>query len=81
VTSLSDIPIQGKMLIAAVGPRWCRHREEMIYMCTYSEMRILQLIVSGTLANAGRPERVINKQTSISAFLVNFERTLDNVLN
>jgi hypothetical protein len=26
-------------------------------------MRILQLIVSGTLANAGRPERVINKQT------------------
>jgi hypothetical protein len=61
VTALSDIPIQGKMLIAAVGPRWCRHREEMIYTCTYSEMRILQLIVSGTLANAGRPERVINK--------------------
>jgi hypothetical protein len=30
-------------------------------MCTYSEMRILQLIVSGTLANAGRPERVKNK--------------------
>jgi hypothetical protein len=58
---LSDIPIQGKMLIAAVGPRWCRHCEEMIYTCTYSEMRILQLIVSGTLANAGRPERVINK--------------------
>jgi hypothetical protein len=58
---LSDIPIQGKMLIAAVGPRWCRHREEMIYTCTYSEMRILQLIVSGTLANAGRPERVKNK--------------------
>jgi hypothetical protein len=53
VTALSDIPIQGKMLIAAVGPRWCQHREEMIYMCTYSEMRILQLIVSGTLANAG----------------------------
>jgi hypothetical protein len=25
-------------------------------------MRILQLIVSGTLANAGRPERVKNKQ-------------------
>jgi hypothetical protein len=64
VTALSDIPIQGKMLIAAVGPRWCRHREEMIYMCTYSEMRILQLIVSGTLANAGRLERVINKQTN-----------------
>jgi hypothetical protein len=62
VTALSDIPIQGKMLIAAVGPWWCRHREEMIYTCTYSEMRILQLIVSGTLANAGRPERVINKQ-------------------
>jgi hypothetical protein len=41
--------------------RWCRHREEMIYTCTYSEMRILQLIVSGTLANAGRPERVIHK--------------------
>jgi hypothetical protein len=61
MTALSDIPIQGKMLIAAVGPRWCRHREEMIYTCTYSEMRILQLIVSGTLANAGRPERVINK--------------------
>jgi hypothetical protein len=33
----------------------------MIYMCTYSEMRILQLIVSGTLANAGHPERVKNK--------------------
>jgi hypothetical protein len=33
----------------------------MIYTCKYSEMRILQLIVSGTLANAGRPERVINK--------------------
>jgi hypothetical protein len=32
--------------------------------CTYSEMRILQLIVSGTLANAGRPERVISKQTN-----------------
>jgi hypothetical protein len=63
VTALSDIPLQGKMLIAAVGPRWCRHREEMIYTCTYSEMRILQLIVSGTLANAGRPERVTNKQT------------------
>jgi hypothetical protein len=61
VTALSDIPIQEKMLIAAVGPRWCRHREEMIYTCTYSEMRILQLIVSGTLANAGRPERVKNK--------------------
>jgi hypothetical protein len=61
VTALNDIPTQGKMLIAAVGPRWCRHREEMIYMCTYSEMRILKLIVSGTLANAGRPERVINK--------------------
>jgi hypothetical protein len=58
---LSDIPIQGKMLIAAVGPRWCQHREEMIYTCTYSEMRILQLIVSRTLANAGRPERVKNK--------------------
>jgi hypothetical protein len=57
-----EIPIQGKMLIATVGPRWCRHREEMIYTCTYSDMRILQLIVSGTLANAGRPERVINKQ-------------------
>jgi hypothetical protein len=54
VTALSDIPIQGKMLIAADW--WCRHREEM---------RILQLIVSGTLANAGRPERVINnKQTN-----------------
>jgi hypothetical protein len=52
------------MLIEAVGPRWCRHREEMIYTCTYSEMRILQLIVSGTLANAGRPERVTNKQTN-----------------
>jgi hypothetical protein len=26
-------------------------------------MRVLQLIVSGTLANAGRPERVTNKQT------------------
>jgi hypothetical protein len=64
VTTLSDIPIQGKMLIAAVGPRWCRHREEIIYMCTYSEMRILQLIVSETLANAGFPERVINKQTT-----------------
>jgi hypothetical protein len=63
VTALSDIPIQEKMLIAAVGPWCCRHREEMIYTCTYSEMRILQLIVSGTLANAGRPERVINKQT------------------
>jgi hypothetical protein len=25
-------------------------------------MRILQLIVSGTLANAGRPERVKNKK-------------------
>jgi hypothetical protein len=63
VTALSDIPIQGKMLIAADW--WCRHREEMIYTCTYSEMRILQLIVSGTLANAGRPERVINnKQTN-----------------
>jgi hypothetical protein len=56
VTALSDIPIQGKMLIAAVGRRWCRHRKEMIDTCTYSEMRILQLIVSGTLANAGRPE-------------------------
>jgi hypothetical protein len=64
VTALSDIPIQGKMLIAAFGPRWCQHREEMIYTCTYSEMRILQLTVSGTLANAGRPERVINKQTN-----------------
>jgi hypothetical protein len=64
VTALSDIPIQGKMQIAAVGPWWCRHREEMIYTCTYSEMRILQLIVSGTLANAGRPERVTNKQTT-----------------
>jgi hypothetical protein len=64
VTALSDIPIQEKMLIAAVGPRWCRHREEMIYTCTYLEMRILQLIVSRTLANAGRPERVINKQTN-----------------
>jgi hypothetical protein len=63
VTALSDITIQGKMLIAAVGPRWCRHREEMIYMCTYLEMRILQLIVSGTLANAGRPERVIKKHS------------------
>jgi hypothetical protein len=60
VTALSDIPIQGKMLIAAVGPRWCRHCEEMIYTCTYSEMINLQLIASGTLANAGRPERVIN---------------------
>jgi hypothetical protein len=50
------------MLIAAVGPRWCRHREEMIYTCTYSEMRILQLIISGTLANAGRQERVINNK-------------------
>jgi hypothetical protein len=59
VTALSVF--QGKMLIAAVGPRWCQHREEMIYTCTYSEMRILQLIVFGTLANAGRPERVINK--------------------
>jgi hypothetical protein len=37
----------------------------MIYTCTYSEMRILQLIVSGTLANAGRPERVINKQNKL----------------
>jgi hypothetical protein len=63
VTTLSDIRIQGKMLIAAVGPCWCRHREEMIYTGTYSEMRILQLIVSGTLANAGRPERLINKQS------------------
>jgi hypothetical protein len=35
VTALSDIPIQGKMLIAAVGPRWCRHREEMIYTYVY----------------------------------------------
>jgi hypothetical protein len=35
------------------------HREEMIYTCTYSVMRRLQLIVSETLANAGRPERVI----------------------
>jgi hypothetical protein len=64
VTALSDIPTQGKMLIAAVGPQRgvVSHREEMIYTCTYSEMRILQLIVSGTLANAGRPERVKNKQ-------------------
>jgi hypothetical protein len=64
VTALSDIPIQGKMLIAAVGPRRgvVSHREEMIYMCTCSEkVRILQLIISGTLANAGRPERVKNK--------------------
>jgi hypothetical protein len=68
VTALSDIPIQGKMLIAAVGPRWCRHREEMIYTCTYSEMRILQLIVSGTLANAGRPERLINKHLVWTTF-------------
>jgi hypothetical protein len=52
VTALSDIPIQGKMLIAAVGFGVVSHREEMIYTCTYSEMRILQLIVSGTLANA-----------------------------
>jgi hypothetical protein len=50
------------MLIAAVGPRWCRHREEMIYTCTYSEMINLQLIVSGTLANAGHLELVTNKQ-------------------
>jgi hypothetical protein len=63
VIALSDIPIEGKMLIAAVGPRWCRHREEMISMCTYSGMINLQLIVSGTLANAGHPERVTNKQT------------------
>jgi hypothetical protein len=34
VTALSDIPIQGKMLIAAVGPQWCQHREEMIYTRT-----------------------------------------------
>jgi hypothetical protein len=57
---LSDIPIQGKMLIAAVGPV-ISHREEMIYTCTYSVMRRLQLIVSGTLANAGRPERVLKQ--------------------
>jgi hypothetical protein len=38
----------------------------MIYTCTYSEMRILQLIVSGTLANAGRPERVKNNQNMIA---------------
>jgi hypothetical protein len=45
-----------------LAPGVVSHREEMIYMCTYSEkVRILQLIVSGTLANAGRPERVKNK--------------------
>jgi hypothetical protein len=33
-------------------------------------MRILQLIVSGTLANAGRPERVTNKQTNIHFYSV-----------
>jgi hypothetical protein len=72
VTALSDIPIQGKMLIAAVGPWWCRHREEMIYTCTYSKMRILQLIVSETLANAGRPERVINKTKQQIFYNINF---------
>jgi hypothetical protein len=34
----------------------------MIYACTYSEMINLQLIVSGTLANAGHPEGVTNKK-------------------
>jgi hypothetical protein len=78
VTALSDIPIQGKMLIAAVvstrsdtllAPGVVSHREEMIYTCTYSEkVRILQLIVSGTLANAGRPERVKNKQTNYDEY-------------
>jgi hypothetical protein len=55
-------------------PVGCRHREEMIYTCTYSEMRILQLIVFGTLANAGRPERVKNKTKHIRwcLFLVHF---------
>jgi hypothetical protein len=41
VTALSDIPIQGKMLIAAVGPRCfiTSRREEMIYTRTYSKKR------------------------------------------
>jgi hypothetical protein len=69
-TALSDIPSQGKMLIASVGPRWCRHHEEMIYTCTYSERRILPLIVSGTLANAGRPERVKNEKRSAHCVLL-----------
>jgi hypothetical protein len=73
-TQTLDIPIQGKMLIAAVGTRWCQHREEMINTCTYSEMRILQLILSGTLANAGRPERVINKQTSMKMAIKSQQR-------
>jgi hypothetical protein len=61
------------MLIAAVGPRWCRHREEMIYKCTYSEMINLQLIVSGTLANAGHPERVTNKNKTKSTQLTQYQ--------
>jgi hypothetical protein len=34
-------------------------------------MRTLQLIVSGTLANAGRPERVINNKQNIRNTLLN----------
>jgi hypothetical protein len=69
VTALSDTPLQGKMLIAAVGPRCCitswgidPMTLETLHVYILQKERILQLIVSGTLANAGRPERVKNKQ-------------------
>jgi hypothetical protein len=63
-------PFKEKCWLQLLAPGVVSHREELIqwrwrrYTCTYSEMRILQLIVSGTLANAGRPERVKNKQTN-----------------
>jgi hypothetical protein len=40
-------------------------------------MRILQLIVSGTLANAGRPERVTNKQTNKQTVMHNDNTVLE----
>jgi hypothetical protein len=64
VTALSDIPIQGKMQIVAVGPRCSvvSHREEIIYTCVHTPKG--GFWQSGTLANPSRPERVkTNKQT------------------
>jgi hypothetical protein len=55
-------PYSRKNADCSCWPSVVSHCEEMIYTCTYSVMRILQLIVSGTLANAGRPERVKNKK-------------------
>jgi hypothetical protein len=61
-------PFKEKCWLQLLAPGVISHREELIqwrwrrYTCTYSEMRILQLIVYGTLANAGRPKPVKNKK-------------------